>query len=408
LKNRPLEAGGTRISEIEVIAHRGFSARAPENTLAAIRAALDARADAVEFDLHVAADGTPVLIHDASLGRTTNGVGPVRRRTLGQLRALDAGSWFAPAFEGERIPTLAEALEEVRGRATRAYAEVKGYRELEDLDRMVDITRDLGMLERTTFISLDWRTVERIHGRDDATTIGYVVDTVERFPEALDRAIVRGRAIVDLDAEVVLASPSVVDECHREGVPTAVWTVNDEATADRMIHAGIPRLTTDEVETIVAWRDRGRASGQSVAGAAPFPPPSPESGTAGISTGLWLPTPTLLSTSILPPWACTIPCTIVSPSPVPRRPVDSTLQKRSKSASMPRASMPHPVSDTLSRTEPPERTAHIAIRPPGSVNFRAFPTRLPRTCSMRPRSARMGGRSSATDVSRTRPSLAAD
>jgi glycerophosphoryl diester phosphodiesterase len=211
-------------------------------------------------------------------------VGPVRRRTLGQLRALDAGSWFDPAFEGERIPTLAEALEEIRARGMRAYAEVKGYRELEDLDRMVDITRELGMLAKTTFISLDWRTVERIHGRDDSTTIGYVLDTVDRFPEALDRAIVRGRAIIDVNAEIVLATPSVVEECHRERVPTAVWTVNDEETATRMIRAGIPRLTTDEVETMAAWRDRTRAAGQSVPGAAPFPPSSPGSGTAGIST----------------------------------------------------------------------------------------------------------------------------
>jgi len=278
------EAGGKRIAEIEIIAHRGYSTRAPENTLAAIRAALDAKADSVEFDLHVAADGTPVLIHDASLGRTTNGLGPVRRRTLGQLRALDAGAWFSPAFEGERIPTLAEALEEVRGRVTRTYAEVKGYRELEDLDRIVDITSDLGMLAQTTFISLDWRIVERIHGRDEATTIGYVVDTVARLPEALDRAIIRGRAILDLNAEIVLEAPDLIGECHRERVPMAAWTINSEETAEQMIAAGIPRLTTDEVGTIADWRDRVGASGQSIPEAAPFPPPPSGSGTAGIST----------------------------------------------------------------------------------------------------------------------------
>lgn len=272
-----------RIPDIEIIAHRGFSARAPENTLAAIRAALDAGADSVEFDLHVAADGTPVLIHDANLGRTTNGVGPVRRRTLGQLQALDAGAWFSPAFEGERIPTLAEALEVVRGRVTRAYPEVKGYRELEDLDRMVDITRDLGMLDQTTFISLDWRIVERIHGRDESVTVGYIVDAIERFPEALDRAIVRGRAILDLAAEIVLAAPQFVAECHREGIPTAVWTVNDEGSAEQMRRAGVRRLTTDDVEMIREWRSRLETADQSSSN----PPPSsssPGSSTAGTST----------------------------------------------------------------------------------------------------------------------------
>lgn len=239
----------------EIIAHRGYSARAPENTLTAVRAALEAGADSVEFDVHTAADGTPVLIHDANLGRTTNGVGPVRRRTLGQLRKLDAGAWFSPEFRGERIPTLAEGLEEVRGRVTRVYPEVKGYRELEDLDRMVRITRELEMLERTTFISMDWRIVERIHGRSETGTVGYIVTEAARFPEALDRAIVRGRAILDLDARLVLEDPGLVNDAHREGIPTAVWTVNDPATADRLAAAGVVRYTTDEVETLGAWRD---------------------------------------------------------------------------------------------------------------------------------------------------------
>ena len=132
---------------IEIIAHRGFSAAAPENTLSALEAALEAGADAVEFDLHTAACGTPVLFHDAMLSRTTNGVGPLRRRTLEQLKALDAGRWFSPAFAGERIPSFAEALERLRGRVGRVYAEMKGFRELEDLDRMVHIARDAGMLD---------------------------------------------------------------------------------------------------------------------------------------------------------------------------------------------------------------------------------------------------------------------
>ena len=87
----------------EIIAHRGYSARAPENTLAAIDAAVRAGADAVEWDVQIASCGTPVLFHDAHLGRTSNGVGPVRRRTLGQLRLLDAGSWFSAEFAEERI-----------------------------------------------------------------------------------------------------------------------------------------------------------------------------------------------------------------------------------------------------------------------------------------------------------------
>src|SRR5262245_4017798 len=101
---------------VEVIAHRGFSGIAPENTLAAIRAALEAGADRVEVDVLVTRDGVPVLLHDADLDRTTNGRGPVAARTLADVRALDAGGWFDARFTGERVPTLAEALEFCRGR----------------------------------------------------------------------------------------------------------------------------------------------------------------------------------------------------------------------------------------------------------------------------------------------------
>ena len=93
-----------------LIAHRGASALAPENTMAAFRLAVEAGADLVELDVRLSADGHPVVIHDAYLSRTTDGLGPVARTPLAALQRLDAGSWFAPRFAGERIPTLDEVL----------------------------------------------------------------------------------------------------------------------------------------------------------------------------------------------------------------------------------------------------------------------------------------------------------
>ena len=191
--------------QTEIIAHRGYSAIAPENTLAAVERALEVGADAVEWDMHVASCGTPVLIHDASLGRTTNGFGPVRRRSLSQLQALDAGSWFDPSFAGERIPSFAEALDHVKGRVGRVYAEVKGYRELEDLDRMARIARDADMAYDTVFISMDWGIVERIAGQDPTVGIGYIVEERSRWEEALERATPQPRAILDVDYRILLA-----------------------------------------------------------------------------------------------------------------------------------------------------------------------------------------------------------
>lgn len=238
---------------IEIIAHRGFSAAAPENTLASLEAALEAGADAVEFDLHTAACGTPVLFHDTMLSRTTNGVGPLRRRTLGQLKALDAGRWFSPAFEGERIPSFAEALERLRGRIGHVYAEVKGYRELEDLDRMVRIARDCGMLDSVTFISMNWTTLDRVRGQEPDLVVGYIVDESGQIDEALQRAAGDAYALVDLRADL-LNDPGVARRASEAGVDIAVWTVDDPLLAGRALESGVRRITTNEVTKLVAWK----------------------------------------------------------------------------------------------------------------------------------------------------------
>jgi glycerophosphoryl diester phosphodiesterase len=108
-----------------VVGHRGAPDTAPENTLAAFEAAIAVGVDAIELDVHLSRDGHLVVIHDDKLERTTNGAGLVHERTLAELRALDAGGWFAPAFAGERIPTFDEALETI-GRRAALQVEIKG------------------------------------------------------------------------------------------------------------------------------------------------------------------------------------------------------------------------------------------------------------------------------------------
>src|SRR5262249_57998109 len=99
-----------------VIAHRGASAVAPENTIAAFEQAITDGADAIELDLHLSRDDQLVVIHDASVGRTTNGSGSVRDRTLRELKRLDAGGWRGPKFAGQQLPTPQEGVERVPDR----------------------------------------------------------------------------------------------------------------------------------------------------------------------------------------------------------------------------------------------------------------------------------------------------
>ncbi|WP_083486020.1 glycerophosphodiester phosphodiesterase [Alicyclobacillus ferrooxydans] len=102
------------LQRTEVFGHRGWSARYPENTMAAFISALEIGVDGIEFDVHLTKDGEIVVIHDANLERTTNGHGCVEDYTLTELRQLDAGSWFHESFRGQVIPTLDEVLELVR------------------------------------------------------------------------------------------------------------------------------------------------------------------------------------------------------------------------------------------------------------------------------------------------------
>jgi glycerophosphoryl diester phosphodiesterase len=99
-----------------IFAHRGYSDRYPENTMVAFQAAIRWGARLVELDVRLSKDGKVVVIHDASVERTTDGHGPVGDHTLEELKQLDAGSWFDSRFSGERIPTLEEVLRQIAGR----------------------------------------------------------------------------------------------------------------------------------------------------------------------------------------------------------------------------------------------------------------------------------------------------
>jgi glycerophosphoryl diester phosphodiesterase len=238
----------------EIIAHRGYSARAPENTLAAIEAAIVAGADAVEFDLHVSADGVPVLFHDEGLNRTSSGTGPLRSLPLAALAELDAGSWFSEAFAGEPIPPFSDALAKVRGRVGRVYPEVKHYGGTVDLERMVESVAAAALLEATVFISMDWKALERMRSIQPALNVGYIVEKASRAREGIERATGDPRALVDFDHRLLLADPGLTDLAHARGVELAVWTVDDPTVASKLLALGVRHITTNRVSDLLTWK----------------------------------------------------------------------------------------------------------------------------------------------------------
>ncbi len=244
------------MSAVEVIAHRGYSARAPENTLSALRLAIDARADAVEFDLHFSADGEPVLFHDFTLERTSSGRGRLDALALDALRALDVGAWFGTPFASERIATFAEALELLaqhrspRGPIRRVYPEIKGWRDDDDAARVVADLRATGWLDAACVISLDWDVLERVRAHDREVWLGLVFDDDRLFESAIELAAGDGRTVLDPDHRLLLARPERAAQAIRQGLELACWTVNDPLSARRLVDMGVTRLTTNEVDLI--------------------------------------------------------------------------------------------------------------------------------------------------------------
>jgi glycerophosphoryl diester phosphodiesterase len=243
-----------------VTAHRGFSGRAPENTLAASRAAIAAGCDRIELDVHLSRDGEVVVIHDDTLERTTDGRGDVAEKTLAELRRLDAGRWFAPAFAGERIPMLTEVLELARGRIGLNIELKRGRRlpyTLEELaERTFAVVEQAGMKGQVLFSSFSPAAIDRIRRLDPALPVALIVDKPWRRPAEADGGAGYGtlncRASVLTEANIRLA--------HAAGVCIHVWTVDAPRQMARLLALGVDGIITNHPDRLLALlqeRERG-------------------------------------------------------------------------------------------------------------------------------------------------------
>jgi glycerophosphoryl diester phosphodiesterase len=161
-------------------AHRGASHEAPANTLAAFRRAVELGADGVELDVHLSKDRQLVVIHDFTLETTTNGRGLVQNHTLAELKELDAGSWFGPAFAGERIPSLQEVIEAV-GQRLLLNIELKASRHGpgsgDDLaDAVVHLIEDYHLQDRVVVSSFSPLAVRRAKRTSARLSTGLLYD----------------------------------------------------------------------------------------------------------------------------------------------------------------------------------------------------------------------------------------
>jgi glycerophosphoryl diester phosphodiesterase len=233
-----------------LIAHRGASGTAPENTLAAFRQAIKVGALWLEMDVCSSRDGEIVVIHDDTLERTTNGRGRVRDCSLAELKRLDAGSWFHKRFKAERIPTLREALLLARRSGVGLLIEMKPGTYLDgrferDLVRLLERERMIGKAFVMSFNHSAVGRVKRIEPR-----IKTLLLVARRT--ALSRLLrqIRTHRADGLSVAARLADKTLANSLHVHGKLLITWTVNSLREAKRLTAAGVDGLTTDWPERL--------------------------------------------------------------------------------------------------------------------------------------------------------------
>lgn len=234
-----------------IVAHRGASRVAPENTLAAIARAADDGARAVELDVALSADGVPVILHDETLNRTTNGKGSVARRTLAELGRLDAGAWFGARYAGEPLPTLAGAVALILERRMALNLEIKPPRGLAEAtaERAVEVLK-AGWPKSAPLVLSSGSMASLAVARDLAPhwPRGLILDRVP--PDWAARLASLGCVSLHCNAKSV--TPSLVAEVHHAGYRLLAWTVNRLPTARRLFRSGVDGIFTDDPAKMIA------------------------------------------------------------------------------------------------------------------------------------------------------------
>ena len=245
-----------------IVAHRGFKKKYPENTLVAFQAAMDAGVPMIELDVTLSRDRKLVVIHDATLERTTNGHGPVHDYTLAELKQLDAGSWFHPDFAEERLPELGEVLELVDGRViTNIEIKSNAYEPHHPPDaiekQVVEMVKKKKLLDSILISSFDSNVLEQISLMETHPQIALI------SKNPLERNIVEICKRLDTfswhpDQQIV--TPKQVVKLHAAGIRVFPYKVDTQEDCARMIGLNVDGVITDDPVSVRRWSEVKKAA----------------------------------------------------------------------------------------------------------------------------------------------------
>jgi glycerophosphoryl diester phosphodiesterase len=235
-----------------VAGHRGDRAEAPENTLPAFEAAFATGMEFVETDVQLTVDGYPVLLHDPTVDRTTDGTGAVADLTLAQIEALDAGSWFDAEFAGTRIPQLGEFLDLLAAtRHKKALIELKDFWTREEVRSILDEIFVRGVQNRVVFASFNFGTIENLG--HEAAAIPRMIIRRDLPADPVGLAVFYGAIAIMTSPWSLETNPDAVADMHAAGLGVLVYTLNSEKRWGEALSYGVDGIVTDKPSQLDGW-----------------------------------------------------------------------------------------------------------------------------------------------------------
>ncbi len=223
---------------MEIIAHRGASGYAPENTISAFKKAMEMGAKAVEFDVQMTKDGKLIVLHDDVLGRTVAGESLVIQTDAKDIRSNSAGAWFADTYEDEKVPYLEEVLE-LFGKDMTIHLEIKKIRmdKRRFEDKIVDMVNDMGLKDNVLYSSFNHDSLRYMSEKYKDVRLGLL--TGSGLLEEAKYAANAGIRINSVNPSLEYVDEEFVDYCHKNGLKVYSYTVNDKGIAEAFAKFGV-------------------------------------------------------------------------------------------------------------------------------------------------------------------------
>lgn len=246
------------LKKCRIISHRGNSAKVPENTLASFKRSLSLGVEGCEFDVRCTKDDHVILMHDATVDRTTNGKGKVAEMMYADIRNLDAGAWRGSKYAGQIVPAVNEVLEMIDGARQVAVIDIKDDATVDEIVRLV---AKRSMADRVVMLTANRDLLKRLALMDRSISRAWLCGD---FPKSAITSAMQAKWLTDnainLDVKIVnlnymLVSPELIEYLHKMKISVWVWTVNDPEIMKCLMDWGVDGITTDRPEVLKILRD---------------------------------------------------------------------------------------------------------------------------------------------------------